>query len=1176
MDKLNEKGLPINEKDLDVNQPCLVNKDCDDKTSHDDDDDECQDYDKECQDYNDKVHNVTWTRAAQCQELFNTDGTVRKIIKARKSTFVGTLLHLNGEKFSFEGRDYLLPIYDSDYKDILLKTSRQVEKCVNKNYLVKIVNKQGDFLHYKEAYKISVGDYIWGYDFKRNIKTPTMVVASESNGTKNTLLITTLNNKKQIDVTENHPIWTEFGWVNASDLLINHHKVLLLDGYYDSIFSIVNTGERETWAIQTENQTIVLDDVVTHNTTFLGNNMVTDSIVTPYCKSLYVSPSHTQTRQFSNEKLRPLLEQSPLIAKYFQNSFCSTQVFEKGFTNGSYIFLRSAFRSADRCVAIGSKITLSNGHRVNVEDLNRVINPKVVSTDGSNVTRRDVLGVESNGIKEVFNLELESGHSGEYTDNHRFLTDTGLKRLDEITEDDWIPIPLGFCRNKDSTLCDDLYKLVGFMLGDGCWIKYSDGSNSYKFEFNNNDYYLITLFKETCAGLDLKISKERKRIQNNKNNYTVAVENEKAKGLINKHFPELLGTMWNNKYIPEIIFQNKKTICLTLKGMFSSDGWCSLNKKKKQSEVGWCTGSLRLANDVHYALQLIGIYSVKFSKKPGKNNKSISYGIKIRNSYYIKKFHDIVGFWCSKNNKLKNIIEWDNKNKSQVHTSLDAPAKLDCKLALEKARISTHALWKKYKISFRGNSTVNNKRVSVQKIQKIYNITKDERLLKWLNPDIIWKPVKKITSKGYKETFDLSVDVDEMFVCNGMFTHNTRGISAGRLYLDEIQDFLGSEIPVIMECTSHFPDARIVMAGTPKSFDNPIEDYWQNSSQNEWMVPCNCTSPVYWNFLDERNIAPTDFYISKKLPPGPICKKCMKPLDITKGKWMTFSTGKRVQGFRIPQLMVPWIISTYEQWMKLLWKRDSYPLGQFYNEVLGLSYDNASKPIGRDELIKMCDSSLQMIPDHPVMETAHKYRSMMLTAGVDWGEGNDGSEKSPSGKLRNASYTILTIGTYVNQKQFKVLFAKKYTGAQASPDFCIKDIVRICATYDVKLVGVDWGHGWGANNQITRMLGAQKVVQFQYLPKQKQKMKWDPIGFKYQLHRNLLISELFCAMKDGKFIFPAWKEFEPFARDILSVFVEYSEYRREMKYDHKASDPDDFLHSLHYAKLASDIYIGKK
>ena len=84
----------------------------------------------------------------------------------------------------------------------------------------------------------------------------------------------------------------------------------------------------------------------------------------------------------------------------------------------------------------------------------------------------------------------------------------------------------------------------------------------------------------------------------------------------------------------------------------------------------------------------------------------------------------------------------------------------------------------------------------------------------------------------------------------------TRGISARNLTLDEIQDMLGSEIPVIMECTSHFEDSRVLMAGTPKSFDNPIETYWLESTQNEWLVPCFRHKPIY--FVDSELLLTSD------------------------------------------------------------------------------------------------------------------------------------------------------------------------------------------------------------------------------------------------------------------------------------------------------------------------------
>lgn len=433
----------------------------------------------------------------------------------------------------------------------------------------------------------------------------------------------------------------------------------------------------------------------------------------------------------------------------------------------------------------------------------------------------------------------------------------------------------------------------------------------------------------------------------------------------------------------------------------------------------------------------------------------------------------------------------------------------------------------------------------------------------------------------YLQDSQVSSQVFEKGFTNGSFiflrsafrsADRARGISARDLCIDEIQDFYTSEIPVIRECTSHFPDATEIMAGTPKSFDNCIEVYWAETTQNEWLVPCGCGK---WNFLDEQCIAPTEWYVKGKLPPGPVCKKCQKPIDVRKGQWMSTSPGKAIQGYRIPQLMVPWIVGTMSQWMKLLWKRDNYPFGQFSNEVLGLSYDSASKPITRDELIECCQSYDLWDPGNLTMNIVQEARGSILVAGVDWGEGNDGAERSPTGKIRNASYTVLTIGTYINQRQWAVKLMKKYTGREIDPDHVVSDIARICGTLGVQVVGVDWGHGWGVNNTLVRKLGPERVMQFQYLPKLKQRMKWDPLGFRFHLQRNFMMSEFFYDMKHGHVVFPRWAQIEPYAKDILAIFAEYVEYRREIKYDHRPSDPDDSFHSMHYAKLAADIHLGK-
>lgn len=904
-------------------------------------------------------------------------------------------------------------------------------------------------------------------------------------------------------------------------------------------------------------------------TTFLANNLTADSVVIPYNKSLYVSPSHTQTRQFSNEKLRPAIEKSPLIKRYFQDHTVSTQVFEKGFSNGSYIFLRSAFRSADRCVAEGTRISLSNGSVRKVEDL--VAGNKLLSFDGrGGLTAQPCREVWSSGVKPCASVKLRSGQEVVASLNHRWVTEKGLLTTADLLGR-WVPIPLNFFT--DAVRGDLTYDLLGMFLGDSCMAK-SSNCSKYRLSFNNNDLEFIEHFREVAGKLGL-LTNLTHRVQKKKINYTATITKE-TKSLATKILSDfgVIGKIWSDRFIPECVFGSRDRTVRVLRGMFESDGWVTYSEKNSQFEVGWVSESERLARDVQYCLQGLGVFSTLQERQPFGRSKSISYNVKIRSIEHIIKFRDVVGFISSrKTSTLKEAIDLALSTCAETNSSLDCPAREDINLALLKAGISDHSLWEKHKISWRKNSTTNKERVSTCKVKRIYVITKDERLLKYISDQVLWVEVTSVKEVGIKKVFDLSVERDEVFTANGVLTHNTRGISARNLCLDELQDFLGSEIPVILECTSHFLDARVLFAGTPKSHDNPIEEYWKETSQNEWLVPCSSCGK--WNFLDETNIAPTELYLKDILPPGPVCKKCAKPINVRNGKWFSTATGKMMQGYRIPQLMVPWICGLKDQWLRLLWKRDNYPIGQFYNEVLGISYDSASKPITRDDLISICDAYDMWHSNDLNPKVIEEARRMQLTAGVDWGEGNDGSEKSPTGKIRNASYTVLTVGGYINQKQYGVKLVKKYEGKEIDPDFIVKDIARVVNALDVKLVGVDWGHGWGVNNHLIRLLGPKRVVQFQYLPKLKEKLKWDHIGFRYQLQRNFIMSELFYDLKNGGVRFPRWAQMEKYAADILAIFAEYVEFRREIKYDHKSTDPDDFFHSLNFSKLASDIYLGK-
>lgn len=207
-----------------------------------------------------------------------------------------------------------------------------------------------------------------------------------------------------------------------------------------------------------------------------------------------------------------------------------------------------------------------------------------------------------------------------------------------------------------------------------------------------------------------------------------------------------------------------------------------------------------------------------------------------------------------------------------------------------------------------------------------------------------------------------------------------RGIPADKITIDEFQDILLDNVPVVEECASHSEYKLFTYAGTPKSLDNAIEHYWARfSTQNEWSVPCKhhgtpkSPSSWFWNILAEDNIGDDAL----------ICSRCGKPIspndpDCT---WVSLNPNPRVEkpyeGYRIPQLMVPWV-----EFSDIKDKQKKYSRAKFYNEVLGRSYDSGTRPLTRTDMIRSSWSELSMAYYREVIQYCQQYPVFM---GLDWG-----------------------------------------------------------------------------------------------------------------------------------------------------------------------------------------------
>lgn len=377
----------------------------------------------------------------------------------------------------------------------------------------------------------------------------------------------------------------------------------------------------------------------------------------------------------------------------------------------------------------------------------------------------------------------------------------------------------------------------------------------------------------------------------------------------------------------------------------------------------------------------------------------------------------------------------------------------------------------------------------------------------------------------------------------------TRGIPAWMLLIDEFQDILSDNVPVIEQCTAHAPKQwkQFVYAGTPKSLDNNIEYYRSHhSTQGEWVVPCERHGGEggrYWNILGEKNIQKH----------GLSCEKCGGLINCQHpdAQWAAQIENAPFESYRIPQLMVPW-----KPWDEILLDYERYPRDKFFNEVLGISYDSGMRPLTMAQVRANCREHVtmhpdvlegykQIAPDHPIF------------AGIDWGTGEN-------------TYTVLTLGTY-HEMRFRVIYVHRFTGTELDPAEQLKILDEILNDFRVRVIGADYGGGFDRNDHLTRKFGPQRLAKFQYMARAKRKVEYDPKLRRYKVFRTEVMSDLFNAIKNGRvFEFPRWAEFsQPFAQDMCNIHAEYNETLRMLQYDHNQDRPDDTFHSLLYCFLAS-------
>ena len=388
----------------------------------------------------------------------------------------------------------------------------------------------------------------------------------------------------------------------------------------------------------------------------------------------------------------------------------------------------------------------------------------------------------------------------------------------------------------------------------------------------------------------------------------------------------------------------------------------------------------------------------------------------------------------------------------------------------------------------------------------------------------------------------------------------SRGISAHHLMIDEIQDIVSDNIPVLEECQSHYGWETGLRfrsyAGTPKTNHNALTRRYRESAQFEWFTRCHACS--HWNYPDIKIIGKTSY----------ICTRCGKPIDPHRdGQWIYLNAAKldRCWGFRIPQMIVPF--KTHADIFQKMTDPNISPL-RFHNEVLGLAYDDGELVLTEADLGRACRPAGAM-SEPEALAMWSTATGTPLFAGLDHG----------TGEGEHPSYTVLVIGYFDQDQVFQVAWMKRFVGQEVALAGQPALIDDLCRRAKVRYLMADWGFGAHQNARLVAEYGwswedgDRVLLQAMYV-RQRVRARFDPVSYRYLLDRNESMASVIDAIRTRKLRFAfGLPALAPFVSDFTTIFLEYNETYGTVKYDH--SDPDDAFHATSYAYFAGQQYFNR-
>jgi replicative DNA helicase len=377
------------------------------------------------------------------------------------------------------------------------------------------------------------------------------------------------------------------------------------------------------------------------------------------------------------------------------------------------------------------------------------------------------------GFKPVFRVTTALGREIRATANHKFLTMSGWKRLDELQVGEHVALPRILNSSASQTMSDAHLALLGHLLGDGCTLP------THALQYTTREVDLA----ETVVNLALEVFPDQiaPRIKREREWYQVyfpptkhlthGVRNPIAAWLDSIN---IWGRRSHEKFIPDMVFcQPNSAVGVFLRHLWSTDGCIRVNLPSYPS-VYYASSSPQLATGVQRLLLRLGINAtIKRISQAGKGRDQ--YHVHVRGQDDLQRFINYVGAVGEYKNAGLSLVDYylsthpANTNRDIIPNTVWRTYTVP---AMKVVGMTARQMQAKLGNAYCGTGLYK-RNISRERAIRLAAVVQSEDIHRLAMSDVYWDAIQTIHADGSAEVFDLTVPAHSNFVAADFIVHNS-------------------------------------------------------------------------------------------------------------------------------------------------------------------------------------------------------------------------------------------------------------------------------------------------------------------------------------------------------------------------------------------------------------------